>query len=81
MKNILSIIAVTLFIGCKATKTDATVDYAKKFAKTITQKELKKQLYTYASDEFEGRNTGEPGQKKAVAFLKDFYIKMEKADY
>ena len=45
MKNILSIIAVTLFIGCKATKTDATVDYAKKFAETITQKEVKHKHY------------------------------------
>ncbi|MEH6408317.1 MAG: M28 family metallopeptidase [Leeuwenhoekiella sp.] len=45
------------------------------YAKTITPEELKDLLYTYASDEFEGRETGEPGQKKAVAFLKDFYVK------
>ena len=44
------------------------------FAKTITEAELKEHLYTYASDEFEGRNTGEPGQKMAVKYLKDFYI-------
>ena len=44
------------------------------YAKTITAEELKEALYTYASDEFEGRKTGQPGQKKAVEFLKDFYI-------
>ena len=33
------------------------------FAKTITAENLKTMLYTYASDEFEGRKTGEPGQK------------------
>ncbi|HEA31167.1 MAG TPA: M28 family peptidase, partial [Leeuwenhoekiella sp.] len=33
----------------------------------------KEMLYTYASDEFEGRETGEPGQKKAVNFIREFY--------
>ena len=50
------------------------LENAKKFAKTITEKDLKKHLYTYASDEFEGRNTGSEGQKKAVEYLKKFYI-------
>lgn len=43
------------------------------FAETITEEELKEYLYTYASDEFEGRETGEPGQKKAVEFIKAVY--------
>ncbi len=50
------------------------LENAKRFAKTITEKDLKKHLYTYASDEFEGRNTGSEGQKKAVEYLKNFYI-------
>jgi len=48
---------------------------AKKYAKTITADDLKEHLYIYASDEFEGRNTGSEGQKKAVEYLKNFYIK------
>ncbi len=44
------------------------------YANTITEKELKKNLYILASDEFSGRNTGEPGQKKAAEFLKNEYI-------
>ena len=43
------------------------------YAKTITQDELKEHLYTYASDEFEGRETGTPGQKKAIQYLKSYY--------
>jgi Zn-dependent M28 family amino/carboxypeptidase len=43
------------------------------YANTITAKELKKHLYLYASDEFEGRKVGEPGQKKAAKFLKEYY--------
>tara|TARA_R110002020_G_scaffold354590_3_gene567345 strand:+ start:1485 stop:2540 length:1056 start_codon:yes stop_codon:yes gene_type:complete len=45
-----------------------------KYAESIKASELKDLLYVYASDDFEGRNTGEPGQKKAVAFLRDFYM-------
>lgn len=46
------------------------------YAKTITSAELKEMLYIYASDEFEGRDTGEPGQKMAVNYLKDQYVAM-----
>jgi len=56
------------------TDNDVTTDQAAKYAKTITAKDLGKHLFIYASDEFEGRNTGEPGQKKAVKYLKDFYV-------
>ena len=48
---------------------------AEKFAKLITAETLKEHLYIYASDEFEGRETGSEGQKKAVNYLRDFYIK------
>ena len=44
------------------------------YAKTILKKELKKMLYTFASDDFEGRKTGEPGQKKAAEYLKSYYM-------
>ncbi len=46
------------------------------FASTITEEELKEHLFTYASDEFEGRETGTPGQKKAVAYIKAEYEKL-----
>jgi Zn-dependent M28 family amino/carboxypeptidase len=44
------------------------------YANTITANELKDMLYTYASNDFEGRKTGEAGQKKAIHFIKDHYI-------
>ncbi|WP_073177214.1 M28 family peptidase [Flagellimonas flava] len=47
------------------------------YAETITQEELKEHLYTYASDEFEGRDTGSPGQKKAVEYLRKEYQGLE----
>ena len=78
MKKILSLFCITILMtGCSSSQNkngsknnETVVDYAK----TITASELKKMLYTYASDEFEGRKTGEPGQKKAVNYLKDHYV-------
>ncbi|PCH78132.1 MAG: peptidase M28 [Flavobacteriaceae bacterium] len=45
------------------------------FANTITVFDLKDYLTTIASDEFEGRKTGEEGQKKAARYIRDFYKK------
>ena len=51
-----------------------TGELAKKYAEIITKEDLKTHLYVVASDEFEGRNTGEPGQKMAANYIKEFYI-------
>ncbi|PQJ77903.1 M28 family metallopeptidase [Polaribacter porphyrae] len=78
MKKILYTASALIFMACSssknASKDDANVDQATKYAATITAKDLGSHLFTYASDEYEGRNTGEPGQKKAVQYLKNFYI-------
>lgn len=42
---------------------------ASKFAQLITPQTLKTHLEVIASDDFEGRETGEEGQKKAAAYL------------
>lgn len=47
------------------------------YANTITPDELKEHLYTFVSDEFEGRETGEPGQKKAAEYLKKEYKELD----
>ena len=77
-KLILSASIIALLVSCSSSKNasnlDPNVDYSEKYAATITDKDLAKHLFIYASDEFEGRNTGEPGQKKAAAYLKKFYV-------
>lgn len=52
---------------------DVTGELAVEISKTITPADLKKHLYIVASDEFEGRATGEEGQKKAANYLMEFY--------
>ncbi len=68
-----------LTLACNSTKgqtdgnskTMSRVDYAN----TITSEDLKTHLYTFADDKMQGRMTGEPGQKMAATYLKDFYVK------
>lgn len=57
-------------------KKEATQEDVVSYGSTITQEELKEHLYIYASDEFEGRDTGSPGQKKAIDYLKKQYEAM-----
>jgi len=86
MKNILFIILFLPFIYCGKTANFSEItlpfiqnpalitgDLAFEYSKIITPKDLKTHLYVMASDEFEGKNTGEPGQKLAAQYLKDFY--------
>lgn len=83
MKNII-LVASCLAMSCNSSQKTvsevkpevSTTDSAITFAETITEEELKEHLYIYASDEFEGRETGTPGQKKAVAYLKSAYEKL-----
>lgn len=80
MKNIFFLGTLLVCYSCALNqkKTNQTnADCAEKFANTITAKDLRKHLYKYASDEFAGRDTGQKGQKKAVDYLKNFYLNMQ----
>jgi Zn-dependent M28 family amino/carboxypeptidase len=83
MKKILLFTITVAIIGCKsnnpiteqiAENFDSSNKTAITYANTISPTDLKEHLYIIASDEFEGRNTGEAGQKKAAEYLKEFYI-------
>jgi len=78
MKKTLYTLGLFFLMACSSSqntaKEETNIDYAEKFATSITAEDLKTNLYIFASDEFEGRNTGEPGQKKAIEFLKNFYV-------
>ena len=81
MKNLFIGLLFISFFSCGSKHTiDTTVKNTSdeaiptKYANAITTEDLKNLLYKLASDDFEGRETGEPGQKKAANFLKEFYI-------
>lgn len=72
MKLNIILLWLLIFSGCKAQKEITDIN-PEKYAKTIKPQSLKNKLYTFASDEFEGRATGESGQKKAAQYLVNFY--------
>ncbi|WP_179346500.1 M28 family metallopeptidase [Winogradskyella ursingii] len=85
MKKLLLVFGVSAMLFNCGTSSKSTNSSTKakmemasptEFASTITSAELKEMLYKYASDEFEGRETGEKGQKMAVEYLKNQYISM-----
>ena len=59
------LISLFLFTNNTFSQTDAAL----KYAETITQAGLKKQLTIIASAEMEGRETGTEGQRKAAAYI------------
>ena len=61
------ILILTLSVSCSQEYV------SNKYAESITSEELSDLIYEFSSDKFEGRNTGEPGQKLAVEFIRDFY--------
>jgi len=88
MKKVLVLICcVGWILSCGSQKAETTTQTSPqeiksplditKYGETITSAELKEDLYIFASDEFEGRGTGEAGEEKAVKFLKDHYVVMD----
>jgi len=77
MKKITFLFVVTLFlISCKSKKEvvkKKTVDTATIYANTITTDDVEDYVFTLASDKFEGRATGEIGQKYAAKYLANKY--------
>ncbi|GAA4852052.1 M28 family peptidase [Algivirga pacifica] len=83
-KSILTAAALAAFTACQAPKGTQQVskspsnildkEIVSKYMNTITPEDLKEHLMTFASDEFEGRETGERGQKVAADYLTKFYF-------
>ena len=61
------LLILLLSVGCSQENA------SDKYAESITSEELSDLIYEFSSDKFEGRNTGEPGQKLAVEFIRNFY--------
>lgn len=77
-KIVFSTAILTLMLASCSTaqKVVKDKDVVSNYLNTITAQELSKHLYIVAGDDMEGRNTGEPGQKKAGKYLIEEYKKM-----
>lgn len=78
MKKIIYLVLVVAVAGCSGSKETTTLPSASihDFDKTITVDGLKSDLTIIASDEFEGRETGEEGIKKATNYITERYKEM-----
>lgn len=79
MKKSFYLFATSLFLlSCSTKKSIVSVRESKvvdptKYMNTINEASLSKNLHVIASDEMEGRNTGEAGQKKAGLYIIEQY--------
>ncbi len=68
-------LVVTLLVGC-STPRFVGIDkssISERYATSITSEELSEHLHIIASDEYEGRETGKAGQKKAADYIKRYF--------
>ncbi len=65
MKKLFALVNLLLYVSIGFAQTDDAV----KYASIINVDNLKKHLTIIASDEFEGRETGTEGQRKAAAYI------------
>lgn len=78
-KQILLVAGVALLFSCKSNKSLSSAELTSNskiintYANTIKESDVKKHVFTLASNEFEGRRTGEKGQKMAANYLADEY--------
>ncbi len=79
-RSLFSLLILSFLVGCARNESKVPVEVsdadAVELAASITEAELKEHLFIYASDEFEGRETGTEGQKKAVQYIVDYYKKL-----
>ena len=73
MKKIVGLFCVCLSFCVDAQNSLDEFDKRDTYMNTITVSELKEQLFILAADDFEGRETSKPGQKKAATYLENYY--------
>jgi hypothetical protein len=56
---------------------DDPADLSVKYAASITAADIKSHLDVLASDEFEGRETGEPGNDKASVYISNYFESLD----
>jgi len=82
MKKLFLLLTISaIFISCSSNKSSVAarnkmpVDLTK-YVNFISEENLSKNLHVIASDEMEGRNTGEEGQKKAGRYIIEQYASL-----
>ncbi len=72
-KYLFYLLLISLLSSCSSQKNNIVKSDVSTFAKTINKIDLQNIVYKLASNEFEGRRSGEKGQKLAANYLANFY--------
>lgn len=73
MKKFVGLLFAIVSLNTQAQVVKDEFEKRDTYMNTITVKELKEQLFILAADDFEGRETSKTGQKKAAAYLENYY--------
>lgn len=77
MKKLFTAISLICFIAsCTTGQTSTPKDYEEAlqlYSQSILPESLEDKLYVFASEEFEGRGTGQPGQLMAAEYVREIY--------
>ena len=73
MKRLIGLLLAIVSLNALGQGVKDEYDKRDTYMNTITVKELKEQLFILAADDFEGRETSKPGQKKAATYLENYY--------
>jgi hypothetical protein len=65
MKKLIGLLFTVISLNALGQVSLDVFEKRETYMNTITVKELKEQLFILAADDFEGRETSKPGQKKA----------------
>src|SRR4051812_5630810 len=74
MKNLL--LAAFLVTAFTAFSQKQQVDFANRYAQNITPYGLKQKLSVIAGAEMEGRETATPGQRRAAAYIENYFQRL-----
>ncbi len=74
--TIITVTGCTLFKNNQVTLEHIPNEIAQKYGQSIAVADLNKHLSILASDEYEGRETAMPGQKKAAEYIKNHFEKI-----
>lgn len=76
MNKLVILTLILSVFSCQSQKKLTEIDYFEKtkfFAETILEHEISGMLHTYAGDEFQGREAGTEGEKRANEYIRDYY--------
>lgn len=76
IKLILPLLGLVTLVHAQSISIESSVKEVEEFMSSINQEDLKQHLYTLASDDYEGRETTERGQKMAADYIAQHFFQL-----